>query len=68
MSRPVTALMQKEMSRKEFMATLGLGMGSILGFSTIIHLLTGKSFDTHLRRHTSFGYGGSPYGGGKDNA
>jgi hypothetical protein len=33
-----------------------------MGFSTIIRLLTGKSFDSHLNRHTSHGYGSSPYG------
>ena len=56
--------MQKEMTRKEFIATLGLAMASILGFSTIIHLLTGKSL-THSGISRS-GYGSSSYGGGKE--
>lgn len=64
MSKPITVLMQKEMTRKEFMATLALGLGSIMGFSTIIRLLTGKSLDGHLG-HASMGYGSSSYGGGK---
>lgn len=68
MAKPVTALMQKEMSRKEFMATLALGLGSIMGFSTIIRLLTGHSFDTRVGHRASLSYGGSPYGGGRDNA
>lgn len=66
MQKPLNQLMQKEMSRKEFLATLGFGMASIMGFSTIIHLVTGKSL-THkgISQSNSYGYGGSPYGGGK---
>jgi len=66
MDRPITALMQKEMSRKEFLGTLALGIGSIMGFSTIIRLVTGRSLDGHLGQHASLGYGSSPYGGGKE--
>lgn len=66
MDKPIDVLMQKEMSRKEFLATLGLGMASVMGFSAIIRLLTGKSIDGHLKRHVSSGYGSSPYGGGKN--
>jgi hypothetical protein len=65
MAKPIDALMQKEMTRKEFMATLALGLGSIMGFSTIIHLLTGKSLDRHLG-HSGAGYGSTSYGGGKE--
>ena len=65
MSKPIDTLLQREMTRKEFMATLALGLGSIMGFSTIIRLLTGKSLDRHFG-HGSFGYGSSPYGGGKE--
>lgn len=65
MNKPITALMQKEMSRKEFLVALGLGTASIMGFSTIIRILTGKSIDSHLGRHISGGYGYSSYGGNK---
>jgi len=61
MAKPITALMQKEMTRKEFVATLALSLGSIMGFSTIIHLLTGKSLSSHIG-HQRSGYGSSPYG------
>jgi hypothetical protein len=57
--------MQKEMSRKEFLATLGFGMASILGFSSIIHLLTGKSFGHHSGS-SRVGFGSGAYGGGKE--
>jgi hypothetical protein len=57
MSKPVDALMRKEMTRKEFLLTLGLAMASIFGFSTIIRLLTGHSFERHANS-----YNPSPYG------
>lgn len=68
MPKPLDTLLQKEMSRKEFLTTLGFAMASILGFSTLIHLLTGKNFDSHIREHTGtgLGYGDSSYGGGKE--
>jgi hypothetical protein len=69
MSKPIDALLQKEMSRKEFLATLGFGLASVMGFSTLLHLLTGKSFSSQLEHHQSevnSGYGSSVYGGNKD--
>ncbi len=62
MNKPITALLQKEMSRKEFLATMGFGMASVLGFSTILRLFSGKSVTDHLNRHVGSGYGSSPYG------
>ena len=62
MTKPLATLMQKEMSRQEFLLTLGFGMASVMGFSTLIHLLTGKSLGNHLSKHMSSGYGSSPYG------
>lgn len=50
--------MQKEMTRKEFLATMGFGLASVLGFSSIIGLLSGKSY-----KHVNSGYGSSLYGG-----
>jgi hypothetical protein len=56
--------MQREVTRKEFLATVGFGVASIFGFSTLIHLLTGKSFGVH---HSGMGYGSSSYGGAKSH-
>jgi hypothetical protein len=61
MTQHLDSLLQKEMSRKEFLLTMGLAVGSILGFSQIIHLLTGKTLSSHSSRSSS-GYGSSPYG------
>jgi hypothetical protein len=67
MNKPVTAILEREMSRKEFITTMGFGLASVLGLSNIIGLLTGKSFDHQMGLHKQgFGYGSTPYGGGKD--
>lgn len=66
MNAHLSGLMEKEVSRKEFLGMLGLAVISIFGFGTLLKLLTGKSLDTH-RAFTSnqFGYGSSVYGGTK---
>jgi hypothetical protein len=66
MAKPIAVLMQKEMSRKEFLATLGFGLAAIMGFSSIIHLLTGKSLSHSGIQSRGIGYGATPYGGGQD--
>ena len=55
-------LLQKEVSRKEFLTILGLAAISILGFGHIVKLLTGKSLETH---HLVNGYGSTVYSGTK---
>jgi hypothetical protein len=60
---PAAAIMQREVTRKEFLGALGLGMASILGFSNIIKLMTGKSLDSHFgTEKAEAGYGASTYG------
>jgi hypothetical protein len=60
MVKSIENLTQKEMSRKEFLATMGLGLGSIMGLSTVIHMLTGRSLQTHLKSNGyRTGYGRS---------
>lgn len=64
MTTQVHTLLQKEMTRKEFLATLGLATASILGFSSLIKLLTGKSLHSQLggTQRSHYGYGGNAYG------
>jgi Trp operon repressor len=62
----IEPLLQKEMSRREFLLTLGLGIASIFGFSTIIHMLTGKSFESRINQHFEKGYSSSSYGSGEE--
>jgi hypothetical protein len=55
-------LLQKEVSRKEFLTVVGLAVLSIFAFGTVMRLLTGKSLETH---HLVSGYGSTVYGGTK---
>ena len=60
MNQHVNNLMQKEVSRKEFLGMGALAVASIFGFGTVVKLLTGKSLTGN--RSVSRGYGGSAYG------
>jgi hypothetical protein len=62
MQKPLDTLMEKEVSRKEFLSILALSLASIMGFSNIIKLLTGKSLD-HLKTPGNDNYNSSDYGG-----
>jgi len=64
MQKPIQTLMQKEMSRKEFLATMGFGLATIAGFGSIIKFLTGKSHP--FQKQLGSGYGSSAYGGKKE--
>lgn len=66
MTKPLNTLLEKEMSRGEFLATMGFGLASVMGLSGILRLLTGKSLSTQLGHRQSVGYGMSAYGGSKD--
>jgi hypothetical protein len=58
-------IMHKEMSRKEFLATVGFGLASIFGLSTALHFLFGKSHSS--AQPANYGYGASVYGGHKES-
>lgn len=59
MKQQINGLMQKEVSRKEFLGMSGLAVVSLLGLGSITKLVTGKSLISHS---VNRGYGGSPYG------
>jgi hypothetical protein len=65
MNTRVAELMDKEVSRKEFLGMSGLAVASIFGFGTIVKMLTGKSLSTHphVTGGSPLGYGASAYGG-----
>jgi hypothetical protein len=55
--------MQAEMTRKEFLTALGIGLLSIAGINTLLRLFSGHSGTSpHGGAST---YGGSSYGGPK---
>lgn len=68
MNKQLGVLLQKEMTRKEFMATLGFGVASVMGFSSIVKLATGKALTAQGIRpvgqsSNSYGFGAGTYGG-----
>jgi len=64
MNAHLSSLMDKEVSRKEFLGMSGLAIASILGLGTIVKLTTGRSLTSHPQL-SSTGYGASAYGGFK---
>ena len=64
MNANFTNLMNKEVSRGEFLGMVGLAVASVFGFGTLLKLLTGKSLEGHHAASLD-GYGGSMYGGTK---
>lgn len=75
MNAHLSSLLDREVSRKDFLSLSGLAVASVLGFGAIVKLLTGKSLSGHpslgaqlgmqpLSRR--YGYGASAYGGSKE--
>lgn len=60
MQKQLDTILKKEMTRKEFLATMGLGLASVLGFSSLLQMLSGRGMD---RGAVTEGYGSSAYGG-----
>jgi hypothetical protein len=60
---PAQQLLQKDETRTEFMATVGLGVVSILRISSIVHFLTGHQRSGQATATRTGGYGSGPYGG-----
>ncbi len=61
---PLHQLLELEVSRKEFLATLGFGVLSVIGLSSILKFLTGHSGSTVGMKSIDRprGYGSSAYG------
>lgn len=59
MNKQIENLLQKEMSRKEFLMTVGFGVASVMGFGTVLKMLSGKK----RQESAAMGYGSSAYGG-----
>lgn len=56
----IDEVLHKNMTRQEFLATLGFGVAAIFGLGTILRFLFGKQ---HTTSNISMGYGASAYGG-----
>lgn len=59
MTKPIDELMQREMTRKEFLSVIGFGIASLVGLSAILELL-GKT-KSEPQQHSN-GYGSNAYG------
>ena len=68
MSKPLEDLLQKEMDRKEFLTTVGFGVASLLGLSTVLQLLGKSNGGVFNNASAEAGYGSSAYGGGNKAA
>lgn len=55
-----TAILDKEMDRKDFIKHLGIGLLALTGLSSVLQTLA------PVRERKSSGYGGSSYGGHKN--
>jgi hypothetical protein len=64
MQKQLHELLSREMTRQEFLATIGLGVASVLGFSGLLRVLSGKSHGNHQQQ--DYGYGRSAYGGNSE--
>jgi hypothetical protein len=59
MNQQFKELLQKEMTRTEFLTVLGLGLASVFGLSSILRVMgAGKSSE----HSSSLGYGSGGYG------
>lgn len=61
----INDLLHKDMTRKEFLSTVGLGLATIFGVSAVLRILTGKNIGI---QNNQYGYGGGSYGGGGKKA
>jgi len=59
---PAQYILQQDVTRKEFMTMVALGLISIFGFTSVIHFLTGHNKRALAVRNTG-GYNSGPYGG-----
>ena len=57
----VSDVLQKEMSRKEFLTTLGYGAASLVGIAGVMRLLGHRGF-SGSSSGSGHGYGGNAYG------
>lgn len=60
------SLLEKEMDRKEFLKLIGMGLVAVTGITSLLKTFSALNSDSSSSTSSSFGYGSSPYGGGKN--
>jgi hypothetical protein len=61
----ITDILHTEMTRKEFLATLGFGIATLAGLSTVLKMLGKENPWQQGAQNQSLGYGGGAYGGSR---
>lgn len=59
MEKRLNSILEREMSRREFVVTIGLGLASVAGLSSILRILGAKG---RAQKSQIGGYGSSAYG------
>ena len=59
----VSDLLNKQMDRQEFLRSVGVGLVTLVGLSTVLRFLSPE-----FRQNIDNGYGSSTYGGSEDGA
>ena len=62
MQKAIDTILKKEMTRKEFLGMIGLGIISIIGISSLLKNL-GEGFSKQIGSSPSLEYGDNIYGG-----
>jgi hypothetical protein len=63
LNQDFTAILSKEMNRKDFIKHVGIGLIALTGLSAVVKALA----PTQKKQSQASGYGGSAYGGTKNN-
>ena len=63
MKQQLSTIMQKEVSRKQFLGMSGLAVASVFGLGGVLKIFSGQSLlGNNSGSGSGSGYGGSPYG------
>jgi hypothetical protein len=63
LNQDFTAILSKEMDRKDFIKHIAIGVVALTGLATVVKALA----PAQKQSPKSSGYGGAPYGGSKDS-
>lgn len=56
----IKQLLQKDMGRKEFLATLGFGVATVIGLSSLLNLLGKENpWQSNMQNYSAGTYGGN---------
>lgn len=62
MQKQINQVLQRELTRKEFLKAIGLGIMALIGLSTLHRILSGQDLSNYHKPKSNMGYGSTPYG------